>query len=83
MKPVPLKDAIIDYVDERNLANAFGANNAVKGRVDSKPTYAGISNMKQFNDHIAAQGAHINGEKAKAILTEIIKANPNFDFSTK
>jgi hypothetical protein len=43
----------------------------------------GITNMKQFKEHAAAQGWSLNGQQAQAELSKITTANPNFDFSTQ
>lgn len=53
-----------------------------RGAGDSTNT-GGITNMKQFKEHAAAQGWNLNGQQAQAELSKITTGNPNFDFSTQ
>lgn len=59
-----------------------GSGPGGRGAGDSKNT-GGITNMKQFKEHAAAQGWNLNGEQARAELNTITTANPNFDFNTQ
>jgi hypothetical protein len=85
LKPIVAKDALVSYIDERKWGKVVEGAAAAAGRGagDSKTGLLGIGNMKQFNDHIAAQGISANGEQAQKMLAEITTANANFDFATK
>lgn len=84
LKPIPVKDALIGYIDERKLGKVAAAP-PVPGRngQDSKGHgTAGISNMKQFKQDLEARGINLNGMEAQAMLKEITDANKDFDFKT-
>jgi len=83
MKPIPVKDALVGFVEERKLGKAATpAPPAPGGRAagDSKGNPLGISNMKQFKEHLAANGMSENGQQAQALLKQITDTNANFDF---
>jgi hypothetical protein len=83
LKPIPVKDALIGYIDERKLGKQEAQGAAGRNGKDSKTPLAGISNLKQFNQHLAENGINANGEQARQMLKEITDSNPNFDFSNK
>lgn len=83
LKPIAAKDALVSYIDERKWGKVVEDTTKVVGRGagDSKTSILGISNMKQFSEHLTSQGINPNGDAAKVMLSEITTANPNFDFS--
>lgn len=84
LKPIPAKDALVSYIDERKWGKTIEAAPAGgRGAGDSKTDILGIGNLKQFNEHLAANNINPNGDQAKAILNEITTANANFDFAAK
>lgn len=84
LKPIAAKEALVAYIDERKIGKVAAAP-AAPGRNagDSKLASLGISNMKQFNQHLKDNNISPNGDQAKAMLKEVTDANANFDFSTK
>lgn len=85
LKPIAAKDALVSYIDERKWGKLIvePPKTGGRGAGDSKTNLLGIGNMKQFNEHIAAQGISANGQEAQKQLAEITAANPNFDFNAK
>jgi hypothetical protein len=84
LKPIPVKDALVGYVEERKLGKAAEQQQQQqhgRGAGDSRKVVSGITNMKQFKEKIAAEGINANGQKAQAMLKEITSNNPNFDFN--
>ena len=84
LKPIPAKDALVSYIDERKWGKTIEAAK-VPGRAagDSKGSVLGIGNMKQFTEHLQTTGINPNGQQAQAMLAEITAANANFDFTVK
>lgn len=83
LKPIAAKDALVSYIEERKWGKTEAVAAAGRGAGDSKTSILGISNMKQFNEHLSSTGISPNGQQAQQQLAEITAANPNFDFSTK
>lgn len=85
LKPLPVKEALAQYITDSKIGKVAGDQppNPGRGAGDSKTSYLGISNMKQFNDHLKEQNISPNGAQAQQMLSEITAANANFDFSTK
>ena len=86
LKPIPVKDALITYIDERKIgkvtdSNSGGGKGSGRGADDSKTSPAGISNMKQFKEYLSKKEINPNGDRAKSELKAITDANPNFVFS--
>jgi len=83
LKAIPVKDALLSFIDERKLGKVEQQQQQQGGRGagDSKVSALGIVNMKQFKEHAKSQGISENGEKAQALLAEIVAANPNFSFA--
>jgi len=84
-KPLPIKDALSSYIDERKLGKTIETTKPNgRGGVDSKtPSYTGIANMRQYMEHLKTNGISENGQQAATLLKDIVDTNPNFDFSTK
>jgi hypothetical protein len=87
LTPIPPADVVkghfeksTGWVNKQSDDNKQGPGG--RGAGDSKNT-GGITNMKQFKEHAAAQGWNLNGEQARAELNTITTANPNFDFNTQ
>lgn len=85
LKPIAAKDAVVAFIEERKLGKVAvePPKPGGRGAGDSKTNLLGIANMKQFNEHLAAQNISPNGEVAQKLLAEVTTANANFDFSTK
>jgi hypothetical protein len=85
LKPIPVKDALHGWIDERKLGKTVAEppKPGGRGEGDSRTHLLGIGNMKQFNEHLTSQNINPNGQQAQAMLNEITSANANFDFSTK
>lgn len=83
LKPIPAKEALPAYIDERKWGKVAPAAPGGRGAGDSKTTLLGIGNMKQFNEHLASNNISPNGQQAQQLLTEVTTANANFDFATK
>lgn len=87
LKPLPVKEALTAFITESKIgkvsdAGAGAAGAAGRGGGDSQKPYLGLSNMKQFNDHLKEQNISPNGDQAKTMLAEVTAANANFDFKT-
>ena len=83
-KPLAIKDALHSYIEERKLGKVVDDRRIIgRDGKDSKAPISGISNMKQYVDHLTAQGIPVAGDKARIMLQEITATNPNFDFNTK
>lgn len=82
LKPLPVKDALIGYITESKIGKSETPPTP-RGRAagDSRTDFAGIANMKQFNEHLAQNNINPNGDKAQQLLTEVTAKNPNFDFT--
>lgn len=83
LKPVPAKDALVGYIDERKLGKVVTTVTPGRNGQDSKIATLGIGNMKQFNQHLADSGVNPNGQQAQQMLKEVVEANPNFDFKAE
>lgn len=86
LKPLPAKDAVIGYIDERKIGKTIvtpAGPGPHRAAGDSKITAFGITTLKQFNAHLKEQNINANGDQAKAMLKEITDVTPNFDYSTK
>lgn len=69
------------WIKEEAPAPAPAPGKGGRGAGDSNFKPAGIANMKQFNDHLKAQGINPNGSEAKTLLTQVTAANTNFDYT--
>lgn len=82
---IPAKDAINSYVDERKLgkvATTTPAGGGGRGGSDSKLPISGITKKSQFEKHLDDNKIHPGGEQAKAMLAQITKDVPDFDFNS-
>lgn len=92
--PVPAKDALVAYVNERKWGKepaaagggggAAGDGGAAGGRGggDSKGNTAGITRISQFNKHLEDNKINPLGMEAQAMLTKLTAANKDFDFNS-
>lgn len=84
LKPIPAKDALVSYIDERKIGKVEAGNPPAPGRNggDSKSPLSGITNMKQFKEAMTSKGISLNSAQAQTELANITKDNKDFDFKT-
>lgn len=79
--PVSYETAIADLYKTKNWQKAQEANPKGPGFEDSKKVPGAINSMKEFKAYADTQGWNIKGQEATAKLTEITKANKDFNFN--
>lgn len=88
LKPIPPKDAVNAFIDERKIGKVptvTPANGGRGGPDSNSPAggHLGITNMKQFNEHLKEKGINPTSQQAQTMMTEVTTANKDFDFNTK
>lgn len=83
---IPAKDALISYIDERKLGKVVvddkNKGGGGRGGSDSKLPIGGITKKSQFEKHLDDNKIHPGGDQAKALLAQITKDVPDFDFNS-
>jgi hypothetical protein len=77
LKPIAPKDALLSFIEERNLGKVVEPTERRFGR---KGMVRGISSMSEFTNHLRENNIDPKSERAQSMLREITSENPNFDF---
>lgn len=82
LTPIPAKDAIVSYIEERKLGKVADSGKQAgggRGGNDSKAPVLGIQNMSQFNKHLEDNKIDPKGSQAKALLNTVMTENTAFN----